>query len=516
MKRIKKAVNKLLVCAMMLVLSGCSESMPVADNPDGEQKTDYILEVTYIPVGTKVPEVNKEAEGTDASDNGMDAEKAPQDKDDNRDIEENITITSLEDAAKAAEKYATYLGREKYEKVYATFSDELKAQINEKTLATIWGSHVILLGDFEQIADEEIEVEIQDGYYVANVKLEYEDEESGVLASLILTEDAKLAGIWFDYYVKAAGAGNVGGTEAMDPRERSIQLINGDIVLDGRLTLPVGVENPPVVIMVQGSGQSDMDEVTGLAGNSPFRDIALGLADRGIATVRYNKRYYQYPELADATVTIWDEVLDDVYAAIDAAGKYEELKESDIYILGHSLGGMLAPKIAYDNEEISGIISLAGTPRGLEEVIYDQNMVLIDEMDTVSNEEKEELRAAIKEIVESVHSITDDRLEEPLLGATGYYWRSLAQIDTRQILTELNIPMLILQGSDDFQIYEDKDFKEWKELLAGRDNVRFELYEGLNHMFMPAGEAGDITDYDVRANVDEAVIEDIAEWINGL
>lgn len=177
---------------------------------------------------------------------------------------------------------------------------------------------------------------------------------------------------------------------------------------------------------------------------------------------------------------------------------------------------MLAPKIAYDNEEISGIISLAGTPRGLEEVIYDQNMVLIDEMDTVSNEEKEELRAAIKEIVESVHSITDDRLEEPLLGATGYYWRSLAQIDTRQILTELNIPMLILQGSDDFQIYEDKDFKEWKELLAGRDNVRFELYEGLNHMFMPAGEAGDITDYDVRANVDEAVIEDIAEWINGL
>ena len=62
--------------------------------------------------------------------------------------------------------------------------------------------------------------------------------------------------------------------------------------LPGILTVPKGEGPFPVVVLLQGSGASDKDESVGNL--KPFRDLAEGLAERGIAVYRFDKRSYVY------------------------------------------------------------------------------------------------------------------------------------------------------------------------------------------------------------------------------
>ncbi|MDE7327974.1 MAG: lysophospholipase [Lachnospiraceae bacterium] len=295
--------------------------------------------------------------------------------------------------------------------------------------------------------------------------------------------------------------------------------------LSGMLTLPNGVEHPPVVLFVHGSGQSDMNETTGAAGNAPFEDLAHGLAKQGIASLRYNKRYYQYPELAAEDITIKDEVLNDVADAIGFLAAREDVDSGRIYVLGHSLGGMLAPYIAQKNPQVAGIISLAGSPRGLWEIVYDQNIAAIG-MAELGGQEAEGLKQMVQEEYEKVLSLVADvrgggtpekeTLSQALFGVSGHYWASLAEIDTALIAQKLDVPMLILQGGADFQVYPDRDYAAWQALLEGKEKVTFQLFEGLNHLFMPSGGVMDVTEYDVEAHIPQEVIGTVAKWIYGL
>ncbi len=170
--------------------------------------------------------------------------------------------------------------------------------------------------------------------------------------------EGKIDGLWTNHYTIPTGAES---TDSYTETEIKI----GEYELDGILTLPNGIEKPPLVILIQGSGQSDMNETIGAAKNAPFKDLAHGLAEQGIASIRYNKRYYQFPDKATADLTVEDEVLGDAAAAVAYAKDSRNADESGIIILGHSLGAMLAPKIAQDNPDVAGIISLAAVPATL-------------------------------------------------------------------------------------------------------------------------------------------------------
>lgn len=100
------------------------------------------------------------------------------------------------------------------------------------------------------------------------------------------------------------------------------------------------------------------------------------------------------------------------------------------------------------------------------------------------------------------------------LGLPESYWLSLNAIETPAILGELDIPMLIMQGGADFQVSAENDFGAFKELLKGRENVEFKLYEGLNHLFMPTSGKRDLSEYEAKSNVAVEPIEDIARFIN--
>ncbi len=407
------------------------------------------------------------------------------------------------DYAALAERLSKEMAEGEFSEVCSLFSDTVAAQLDENSLKAAWEQTVGSIGAYAGYYDT-LTAE-QDGYKIVKSILEYEG--GGLCVMFTFNAEGKIDGFWLNYYSIPAEP------EATDSyAEKEIKI--GEYELDGMLTVPAGVEKPPVVILIQGSGQHDMNETIGAAKNAPFRDLARGLAERGVASIRYNKRFYQFPERASADITIEDEVTDDAAAAIAFARDCAEVDGSRIFVLGHSLGGMLAPKIARDNPDVRGIISLAGSPRNLADIIYDQNADAVDSS-SLSDDEKAKTLKQIRAEADRVKDLTDDNVENsgPIFGISAAYWLSLNKANGGGIAAELDLPMLFLQGGADFQISPEADFEAWRELLEGRKNCRFKLYDNLNHLFMKTNGRRDVAEYDAAGSVDGAVIDDIAAWI---
>ncbi len=393
-----------------------------------------------------------------------------------------------------------------YASAAAGISPSVASGLNADVLKQGWESTAPSLGAFESMEASSFSA----SGAVALVDVSCSFENRGLLLRYTYNGKNELTGLWMTYVPKKAQPQN---TDAYE--ERVVSVGSEDAPLEGILTLPKGAEKSPAVLLIAGSGQQDMDETTGAAANKPLADIARGLAQQGIASLRYNKRTAQYPDQpADlAQLTIQYEVLDDAAAAADLLKQTAEIDTEHIYVLGHSLGGMLAPKIAQDSG-LAGLISLAGSPRSLEDIMLDQNKAALASLDGVSEEDKQTSLENVEKLIDQARSAKEGGTDI-VLNATENYWYTLNQIDTPGIAQALDVPMLFLQGEEDFQVFPEKDFTAWQELLGGRENVQFKLYPGLNHLFMPAGGTGTTEDYDAPASVDSQVIGDIASWIHG-
>ena len=142
--------------------------------------------------------------------------------------------------------------------------------------------------------------------------------------------------------------------------------------LNGMLTFPDSLSKPvPAVVLVHGSGPSDMDET--VMKLTPFKDLAQGLAERGIASLRYDKRSFAHArKMAKADVTVKEETIDDALLAADVLKNEPHINRDRVFLLGHSMGAMLAPRIDAEGADVKGLILMAGTPYRLEEVVLRQ------------------------------------------------------------------------------------------------------------------------------------------------
>lgn len=278
--------------------------------------------------------------------------------------------------------------------------------------------------------------------------------------------------------------------------------------LGATLALPVGDGPFPAVVIVHGSGPSDRDGTVGP--NKLYRDIAWGLASQGVAVLRYDKRTLIYPEQFTPQATVREESIDDTLAALTLLRTIPAIDSSRLYVLGHSLGGGLAPTIAQEDGQVAGLIIMAGSNRSLLEMVIEQGHYLAALDGDVSAAETaslDELQAAIDQL----DSLPDDAA---IIGAYVGYWRDLETLDTLGAAQALNIPMLVLQGGRDYQVTEF-DFGRWQEALSGRANVQFILYPMLNHEFMAGEGAPNPDEYYIPGFADAQVINDIALWIQG-
>lgn len=426
-----------------------------------------------------------------------------------------------EESMKAdAQKVAEDLQAGDFAAVTEKFSAEMAAALDEKSLESSWNSVVAVLGDF--IETLSVETYERDAYFCVDILEHYEN--NGLKLHIVYDAQGKIAGMQITYadvepYLETEV--QLGEEELSYTEEEVTVTADERVPLGGTLTLPRDTEKPPVVILVHGSGSSDRDE--NINGNKPFADIAHGLAARGIAVLRYDKRYYTYPDCPDVgsaeMVTLREETLDDVDAAIKLMQEDARVDGSRIFVLGHSLGGCLSPAIAAKHPQLAGIISMAGSLRPLWEIVYDQNQEAIaaakegeltDEEQAQLAEAAEQVETSVKVLREELEAQPDDEL---LLGIPVRYWKSNKEYCGENFIDQVEMPVLILQGDTDFQVYPEKDYVLWQETLAGRDNAVFHLYEGLNHLMMPTQGKRDITEYSVKGHVDEQVIDDIAEFI---
>ena len=155
-------------------------------------------------------------------------------------------------------------------------------------------------------------------------------------------------------------------------RESDVRVVSGSVSLRGTLTLPLGEGPFPAVVLLHGSGPQDRDETIG--GLRPFQDLAQGLASRGIAVLRYEKRTKVYgKEMAAAgDITVKDEVLDDALAALGLLREAAGVDRRRLFVVGHSLGALLAPRIAVLDGAVAGVVLLASPSRLMSEVVRDQ------------------------------------------------------------------------------------------------------------------------------------------------
>jgi dienelactone hydrolase len=269
------------------------------------------------------------------------------------------------------------------------------------------------------------------------------------------------------------------------------------------------------VVLVHGSGPQDRDESIGP--NKPFRDLAWGLSSRGIAVLRYEKRTRAHPADMQKIVdhlTVKEETIDDALAAVELLRHRREVDAKALFVLGHSLGGSVAPRIGKADGRIAGLIVMAGSTRPLEDLIVEQTRFILSRDGELSEDDK----ARIKTLETQATRVKDPSLapgtpaSDLPLGVHAAYWLDLRKNDPSAVASTIQQPMLILQGEADYQVTM-KDLARWRQGLEREKRVTIKTYAKLNHLFM-AGE-GPIgpAQYEKPGHMDEKVVVDIAAWI---
>ena len=293
--------------------------------------------------------------------------------------------------------------------------------------------------------------------------------------------------------------------------------------LDGILALPEDLSvKVPAVLLVQGSGPTDKDET--VEANKPFLDIAEYLKTRGIASIRYNKRTFTYGEqmtkagLGD--ITVEGETIEDALMAHEILRADARIDPDNIYLLGHSLGGMLAPRIDAESSGFAGIIIMAGSPRTLAEIMLEQSEDALAQLGMILHKVGEMQVKALRTQFEMIPDMTEEKARRTKTVGKSYAWyfKEMSDHPTMEYLDALTKPVLILQGDKDFQVSPERDFQLYQQLCAGKDNIQFKLYPGLNHLFMKSiyKSVKDFKkEYKVLQHVDEQVLTDIADWVLG-
>lgn len=294
--------------------------------------------------------------------------------------------------------------------------------------------------------------------------------------------------------------------------EREVTVGEGDWALPGTLSVPVGEGPFAAVVLVHGSGPNDRDETVGP--NRAFRDLAHGLASRGIAVLRYDKRTKVHGAKMGtiARPTVNDEAVDDAALAVALLGRTPSIAPDRIFVAGHSLGGMLVPRIAAAAPAARGFIVLAGPARPLEQAMLEQLEYMAALDGNVTPVEQRGIDGA-KADLEKVRALTADADPKTAIGgAPASYWLDLRDYDPPVAAKAVTRPMLVLQGERDYQVTM-KEFARWQAELDGRANVTFKSYPALNHLFMPGTGPGSPLEYALPRHVAEDVIADIAAWI---
>jgi uncharacterized protein len=404
-----------------------------------------------------------------------------------------------------------------FNRVEQRFTSGMSAALPAGRLAAVWASTLEQEGPFDSVVSVTTTSKVQ-SFDIVVVVCKF--QKGLVDIQMGLADDGSLGGIRFGPHKQPEPPWTAPSYAKPDSfTEQSLTLVNGKFQLPGILSMPKGNGPFPAIVLLQGSGPHDEDETIGP--NKVLKDLAWGLASHGIAVFRYVKRTQQYGAQSSedpAKLTVDDETISDARAAVALLAKQKKVDPRRIYLVGHSLGAYLEPRIAAGDAQVTGIVMLAANTRPLEELLIDEVHYILTKGPAPTPDEQKQA-AAIEETVKKIESPDlkpGDSINIFGRGMPASYWLDLRSYHPVAVAQALQIVILILQGGRDFQVPTAPNFEEWKTALATHHNVTLKLYPALNHLFIAGTGPSLPQEYEKPGHVDEQVILDISAWISSL
>ncbi len=414
---------------------------------------------------------------------------------------------NLNQLEQQAVEWVNLVVKKQFEKAVEFFDKTMSEQVPPAKLQEIWNAIISQVGTFENVIGTRTSQMNDSALVFVTCKF----GKAALDIQLTYNAEKKIAGLFFR---PSSAAPNYSPPEYADAdlfTETEVTIGTGKWLLPATLSMPKGEGPFSAIVLVHGSGPNDRDETVGA--NKPFKDLAWGLASRNIAVLRYEKRTKQYPQETAATInslTVQEETIDDALAGVTLLAETKGIDTQRIYVLGHSLGAMLAPRIASQDGRIKGLIILAGLTRNLGDAILDQYNYLASLAGTPNTSVAVQIKA-IEQQVKKIKEL-DIREGEVVMGAGKAYWEDLAEYNVIATAMSLAVPMFILQGERDYQVTM-KDFNAWVDGLKEKKNITYKTYPDLNHLFISGTGKSTPSEYQQPGNVAKTVVDDITAWI---
>ncbi len=320
---------------------------------------------------------------------------------------------------------------------------------------------------------------------------------------------------------------------------------NDKIKLAGTLTVPSGRGVFPAVVLISGSGPQNRNE--DVFGHKPFLVIADHLTRNGIAVLRYDDRGVANSEGNFAEATLLD-FARDVMSAVEFLKTRVEIDTTQIGLVGHSEGGIIAPMVASGSTDVAFIVLLAGTGiRGRELLLLQQQ--LIGRAYGLSDEDLNQAASINRELFGIISQIQDtDELTKALTESLKKNMQLIPQsqkpqgisdddfvaLQVRQmvspwmrffiahdpvpVLRKVKCPVLALNGEKDLQVPPAENLSAIEKALkeGGNNKVTVMELRGLNHLFQEC-ETGSPTEYsEIEQTFSSLALEEISKWIKNI
>jgi len=416
--------------------------------------------------------------------------------------------TALSDAdyLRKSEEFLAHLDHGEFDAAVAQTNAQMRAALPAQKLSAVWTALPKQVGAAGPRGAAHLTLE--NGHRVVLVPLPY--AHMALLARIAFEEGGAIDG----FFIVPAPTATPSKLETNAHfSESEVRVGPAEKSLGATLTLPAGAGPFPAVVLVHGSGPHDRDESIGP--NKPFLDIAHGLAERGIAVLRYEKRTSARPQdYAGRNFDVNDELVNDALAAAELLKHTDHVDPARVFVIGHSLGAMMAPRIGQRAPWLAGLVLMAAPARPLQDIVPGQRRYIAALDGGIDAEEQKDIDLLEKQRDEIRNF---DPAHPPshslMLGLPPAYWADLRGWDPIGVALTLKQPLLVLQGGRDYQVRPDSEFIRWQRSFAGNARATLIDYPTLTHLFMTGSEPPRPSDYDHADHVATKVIDDIAAWI---
>ena len=294
--------------------------------------------------------------------------------------------------------------------------------------------------------------------------------------------------------------------------EREVEVGSGPLAVRGTITMPRGRGPRPGVVLLAGGGPFDRDGTTGA--NKPLKDLAWGLASRGVGVLRFDKVTHTHGDVAETPgFTMSDEYVPHAVSAVHLLQRESTVDPTRVFVLGHSMGGKVAPRVAAAEPSVAGLVLLAADAQPMHHAAV-RVVRYLSALTPGTNAD-----AAVASITRQAALVDGPGLtpatpsSELPFGMSASYWLDLRDHDPVAAAVALDKPMLIAQGGRDYQVTVEDDLVRWKAGLAHRSDVDIRVYEADNHLFFTGAGPSTPAEYEPAQHVDPAVVADVAGWL---